>query len=81
MLVARRFLQDGFVRRDIGAQGGANAHVVAVGDRDNVLEDRFLVPAAANAAAGARFSDRDIKHRERRLVGACHGNGNFRRAA
>src|SRR5665647_1313040 len=49
------------------------------GNRDNVLEDRFLEPAGAKAAAGARFSDRDVKHRERRLVGACHGNGNFRR--
>ena len=34
---------------------GADAHVVAVGDGDDVLEDRFFVAARAHAAASCRL--------------------------
>ena len=67
----------------VGQHGGADAHVVAVGDRNDVLENGLLMATRAQAATDAFLAggaNRDVEHRERGLAGARHGDGDFRRA-
>src|SRR6185437_2068789 len=61
VLAARRFLQDRFLSRDIGAHPGAKFKFTALGKLDNVLENGLLVLAGAflSAAGG------DVKRRDR----------------
>ena len=68
----------------LGHDRGPDAHVVAVGDRNDVLQYRLFVPARANSAPRAAScigAHRNVEHRNWRLCRARKGDGDFGGAA
>ena len=54
VLAPLRLVENGLVGGIVGQHRGADAHVVAVGDRDDVLQDRFFVAAGAQVRGARR---------------------------
>src|SRR6185436_7246398 len=77
------FPQYGFVRRRLSDDRSANAHIVAVGDGNNVLQDSLFVAAVSNSpshTAPAGSPRRNVEHRDGRLGGARERNRDLGRA-
>src|SRR5690349_17859823 len=77
MAAFARLSQDGVARRKVGADLDAGPHVVLVGNLDDILHDRLLLPAGAETATSAPVAGAgraNVKRRDRPLPGTGHSN-------
>ena len=83
MAAAFNFPQYRFVRGGLSDDRGSNAHIVAVSDGNNILQDRLFVAAVSKSFTGAALTGRprrNVEYGNRRLGGARQGNRNLGRA-